>query len=162
MINYEWDISAWVNRMLVDFLRTAKQKAWLEVLLSPLADLHALFLLVNADIDLKTRYNSQQKRFAAVLNLKLDPAQNRIRVITGSDAKPLPYTYFKNEGKPKRYIYFNDEGATPPHIYFEHEHFDQALFIVFAPASLAADEIRLKAWINYFKLANTSYIIIYE
>jgi len=159
-MRYEWEIRSWVSRTIGWFVRKDALVAWIYSLLIPLENLHLKFIAKNVDLDFRTNYNSQQKVFAALLNNVF--GTETIRVETSSDLIPPFYVYYKIEAKPKKYLFFKSESKPSRFTRFKSESNPSNNFIVYAPASLASDEARLRAWINYYKLAGKNYIIIYE
>lgn len=144
---------------MATFLRKSRHLAWLRVLLTPLKELHQDFLTKKIDLDFKTRFNSQQMLFTAFLNDKFDAEDRRIRVVTGTDALPLYYTYFKSENKAKRYKYFKSEGQPVRYRYFRHEQPNRNRFIVYVPTEYQDKEAQIRGWIDYYKLADKKYTI---
>lgn len=161
-MNYSWDIREWIERFDWRLKAMAVHIAWIYALLKPIKDKHDELLLVNADIDLKVRYNSQQKVFAALLNKLFDDTLQRIRVVTGIDSHTPYYIYSVADGATPRFLYSEADAGEPATYLYPKPSGAVASFKVYAPASLAADETRLKAWIDYYKLADKTYVIIYE
>lgn len=162
MKSFNWNIPQWLSKYRRSLQANGILRSYVLVLLKPIEQLHQQLLDLKADFDLRMRYNSQQMAYAAVLNKIFDPIQKRIRVITGSDALPELYTYFHGETATTLYTYFDSEVSTPIYTYFDYENDNDGLIIVFAPLSLQPDEARLRGWIQYYKLADKKYQIIYE
>ena len=160
-MNYSWNIFNWLNRYLVNFQAKSVQLAWLRSLLKPVQELHDKFIQFNTNINQITKYNSQQKVFAALLNKIFDNDLKRIRIVTSSEFKPRTYIFYKSEAKPLVKIYYKSEDM-PRFIYSKSEILINSTFIVYAPQSIDVNESRLKAFVNLYKLANTNYTIVYE
>lgn len=160
-MNFSWNIFNWLNRYLVKFQAQSVQLAWLRSLLKPVQELHTDFIQFNERINQITKYNSQQKVFASLLNKVFDNDLKRIRIVTSTESKTRTYIFYKSESKPLKNIYFKSEDQ-PRFIYSKNEILLNSTFIVYAPLSISVSESRLRAFINLYKLANTNYTIIYE
>lgn len=162
MRNYNWDIRDWLIRLDWRLRNRDEHIAWLYVILKPLTSLHARFLDVNASVDYRVLFNSQQRIFSDALNDLFDSEDRRIRVVTGTDDIPRTFTYYKSEVNTPRYAYYENEAGTERFTFFTSESAQLAKFIVYVPSALSGDETRIRAWINYYKLADKTYTIIYE
>jgi hypothetical protein len=162
-MKYSWNIRLWIEKTLPWFMAMPTRIAWLYVLLKPLENIHARFTSLNTDLDLKVKYSSQQLLFAAVLNKIFDNGLKRIRVQTDSDSLPVIYVKFKAEDVvPQLYSYLKSEAKPVKYIYNKSEYDNTAGFTVYVPNSLSGIEPRIRGWIDYYKLAEKTYTIIYE
>lgn len=161
-MKYTWNIRFWVERILPSFLRKPIQIAWIYSLLKPLDDLNQDFLDKVLFLDRKSKFNSQQMKFAHVLNDVFDSSSRRIRVETVSKSVQATYIFLSSENETPEYVFLASEGQTPLYLRTKQELDELKGFVVYVPSSLSSEEARLKSWINYYKLADKTYKIIYE
>lgn len=161
MRNYNWNISQWVRQMDWRLLRPANF-AFMRWLLSQVDLMHGWFLAKNVELDFRTKFNSQQKVFEHLLNSLFDASLRRIRIVTGNDDIIQRFIYFKSEAQPVNYSYFLSESALPEYVYSSVEQQSTGVFIVYLPFALQPQISSIISWLNYYKLADKKYIIIYE
>jgi hypothetical protein len=157
-MNFAWNIRVWIERFLPYFLRNAVLTAWLYVLLKPVDDLHALFLAKSTDIDDKTKYTGQQRVLAELLNKKF--GSTRIYITTDSDTLRHFTAYSEAEAGFTERLYSEAEPNRPAIVYSELNSLD-GRFTVHVPSSLSVSEVMIKGWVNYYRIAGTSFTIRY-
>jgi hypothetical protein len=138
--------------MLPTFLRKPILVNWIQVLLTPIANLHYTWKQKRLADWYKLNHTGQVCFLRKVLNDHLDVSQRRIYIEDGN-AFPRKYIYTRAEKKPvflgKMFIYQNSEYT------------DTGVdFIVRAPAEIINTQIHeLNALINFYKLASKRYKI---
>lgn len=149
---YEIDYNRFGILNLPTFLRKPLVVSWVQVLLTPIANLHYNWKVKRLDDWYKINHTGQVCLFRKVLNDTLDVAERRIYIGEGNSF-PRKYIYTRAEKKPvflgKMYIYQNSE--------YTNTGVD---FIVFAPAEIINTRLNeLNALINFYKLASKRYKI---
>ncbi len=152
------------NNLPID-LRQPKTINWLEVLLKPLARLHASFLTYRLDALYKVAQNSQVCYLEKILNDTFNYTQHRIYIRNAKLNEPV-WFYEIKDNKP---VYFYDIVANKP-VYFREEtalQGDGIDFIVFLhsdlwPGGIYAPETiawlaQMAALIDYYKLYSKTY-----
>lgn len=160
MLDFNWNISSWLNKVLPKERKTTINVSWLNALLSPIQTMADTFATKCLDWDFKIKYNSQQKILEGLLNKLYDSSLRRIRVETIADLAPPVILYHDAEEPTGPVLYFDGESADGPILMHDGEEsaYD---FRVLVPTSLTSSEAQIKSWINRYKLADKTYIIIY-
>ena len=152
-----WFLVNW-NRLALlltpTFLRSEMMQAWLELLVSGVSDTHYTWRNYRAENIYKLAHNSQKCYLRAALNDTFDVEQRRIRIDDGNTFK-RKYIYTDAEEKPRFLgtIYLYDDAD------YEDTGVD---FIVIVPAGLDYSSVRMKALIDFYKLASKRYKIVTE
>ena len=143
----------WRKRKFIDFL---------SALIAPVINLKFDFDIFRRQSIYKVVHNGQVGLLEKVLNDAFDVEQRRIYIIDSVDVDPL-YIYTNPEARPvyigTQYVYDNSS--------FNDADFD---FLVIVPISLKPSaplditnfENKMKALVNYYKLASKRYKIVYE
>lgn len=160
MLNYNWNISNWINKLLPIERKTVINHSWIKALLSPVQTLQDEFSAKCTDLDFKVKFSSQQQVLAGMLNLLFDSTLKRIRIETIADLAPDAVLIFDSEGTEGAVIYFDSESPDGAAIYFDDEEslYD---FNVYIPTALSVSEAKIISWINRYKLADKTFQIIY-
>lgn len=152
-----WFLVNW-NRLALlltpTFLRSEMMQAWLELLVSGVSDTHYAWRNYRAENIYKLAHNSQKCYLRAALNDTFDVEQRRIRIDDGNSYK-RKYIYTDAEEKPRFLgtIYLYDDAD------YEDTGVD---FLVIVPAGLDYSSVRMKALIDFYKLASKRYKIVTE
>lgn len=149
---YDIDYNRFGILNLPTFLRKPIIVSWVQVLLTPIANLHYTWKQKRLLDWYKINHTGQVCLLRKVLNDTLDVAERRIYIGEGNSF-PRKYIYTRAEKKPvflgRMYIYQNSE--------YTNTGVD---FIVFAPAEIINARIHeLNALINFYKLASKRYKI---
>ncbi|WP_269221998.1 hypothetical protein [Flavobacterium sp. IMCC34518] len=149
---YDIDYNRFGILNLPTFLRKPIIVSWVQVLLTPIANLHYSWKQKRLSDWYKINHTGQVCLLRKVLNDTLDVAERRIYIGEGNSF-PRKYIYTRAEKKPvflgRMYIYQNSE--------YTNTGVD---FIVFAPAEIINTRIHeLNALINFYKLASKRYKI---
>jgi hypothetical protein len=149
---YEIDYNRFGILNLPTFLRKPIIVSWVQVLLTPIANLHYTWKQKRLSDWYKINHTGQVCLLRKVLNDTLDVAERRIYIGEGNSF-PRKYIYTRAEKKPvflgRMYIYQNSE--------YTNTGVD---FIVFAPAEIINARLHeLNALINFYKLASKRYKI---
>jgi hypothetical protein len=149
---YDIDYNRFGILNLPTFLRKPIIVSWVQVLLTPIANLHYTWKQKRLSDWYKINHTGQVCLLRKVLNDTLDVAERRIYINEGNSF-PRKYIYTRAEKKPvflgRMYIYQNSE--------YTNTGVD---FIVFAPAEIINTRIHeLNALINFYKLASKRYKI---
>lgn len=137
-------------------LRRERMIAFCKLLVTPLYTVQRLFLEYREDILYKINHNGQVCYLQAVLNDTFDMTQRRIRV-TDQERYDFLILYRRAEMKDVRLgqvkIYARNTAMA-----------DQLDFVIKLPVALKEKKLenRLKAVVNYYKLAGKQYTISYE
>lgn len=167
-MNFNWNIDTWANNETPAEKRFDPLLSVQKVILKPVKYLYALFLPYRAEMLKKLRYNSQQIVLENLLNDMFDNTLRRIRVYTTYDVIKPPYVYNKAENQPL-YVHNQteyDADATLP-VYYAYNVPELGILYDFvvecAAGSLTANqEVRLKAVVNYYRLASKRPLFIYD
>lgn len=140
------------------FLRKEKTLAWLRVLIFPIAQLYAEWYNNRQQNLYKLRHNGQICYLRAVLNDEFDPQLRRVRIDDGAGAKPF-YIYTEGENKPK---WLNVEAVNKPiYLHGQAAYAGTGVdFYVHVPADLNFDKNKMRALIDFYRLASKRYEII--
>lgn len=148
----------WVANMLVIELRTTSVFSFVYAFIGGIIHLYNKQLDFDKDVSYKLQHTSQVWAIEKVLNDALDPFERRIYLsnIASNEIVPLQRD---TDLEP---LILQDDGtlATPlyPDSGYEGSDYD---FVVKAPLSLSDNELyKLKALVNYYKLAGKRYDII--
>ncbi len=141
-----------IQLLLPTFLRKAKMIAFIEILVKPISILHI-------DTLYKMQHTCQviylEKMLNEHFNVSGYDANNHenTKVIYINDAPipPIQYVYLDQEIPPKGYLYLGTKYLTAAT-----NHSD---FVVHIPARIVFVEAKLKALIDYYKLAGKKYLI---
>jgi hypothetical protein len=168
MEKYLLTISLLIWRVLPFQLRTPKQKAWLNALLSPIQYIHSLFFSFANEKRIEANLTGQTGVLEWWLNRKFNGGFEGIyinnvyfNILTGQS-----YVYFIAENAPAIYTKYLAEGGGTSGLYtsFISEFFSYgATFIIMIPAALngVLDENELKAIVSQFVLADKTYELMY-
>jgi len=160
--DFNWDIRDWIERTIWRKWRQTAFVAWVYSLLKPLETLSLDLKAKSLHYRRIIQHNSQQMVLSGILNEVFDSVSQRIRVETVADQEIRLYIRKLSEGiPPKVFIRLNSEVFDKVYIRYANETSGGA-FIVYVPSSLMAKEDEIKAWVDYFKLADKQYTIIYE
>lgn len=156
-----WNIKLWVALYLPSFLGKVKQVSWLAALLKPVKTIHGMFTTFRAEFNDGIRYNSQSAVLEAYLNNLFDPEDRRLRVINQEFVFVPRFHYFLTEGLVPNYYFLSTEPHAPYFFYGITER-DSALynFLVSYPVGLVIDLNKLRAAINFRRLAGTRYKLV--
>lgn len=149
MLNFNWNIENWINKMLPLERKTPINMSWIKALLSPLQTLQDLFAAKCTDLDFKVKYSAQQKVLGGMLNKLFDPTDKRIYIETISDLVPDVLIDFDDESTDAPLLDFDDESSDGVLLDFDDEEGDYD-FNVYVPAALAGDEDKIKSWVRLY------------
>ena len=112
-------------------------------------------------VNLRVRYNSQQKSLTALLNKVFDASLKRIYLVTSSDI--IEHLYGKHSGEMVVTIYGKKGGESGAAIYGHRAPEFNNVFdgYVYVPYDLVEQEAEIKSWVNYNLFLGQSYKIIY-
>lgn len=134
------------------FLRSELMKAWIELLMEGINDIHYQWLQFRKSNIYILAHNSQICYLRGALNDRFDNEQRRITLISGNKYK-RKYIYTDNEQKPKFlgtiYIHGDED--------YEDTGVD---FIVQVPTGLVFSLIEMKSLLDFYKLASKRYKIV--
>lgn len=138
--------------LLPTFLRGEMMRAWIELILSPIEDIHYNWMQYRKDNLYKLAHNSQKCYLRGALNDRFDPGLRRIKITRGN-AYQRKYIYTDAEAKPK-YL-----GTI--FLYDDADYADTGVdFIVVVPIDLIFSIYEMKALVDFYKLASKRYKII--
>lgn len=162
---YLWNIDQWAENELPIEVRKPVMVKWMQALLKPLKDLHAIYEAYRLATLKKMRYNGQVIVLENVLNDLYDPVQRRFEIHTMYDGLNPLYIYTKPEvgtANPPVYLYTKQAYAqdTQNHLVKVYLHTINELgalydFVVRTPDSFTAitDITKMKATVNLHRLA---------
>lgn len=158
-----WQIRNWIKQMLPPMVRGENTIAWLYSLLKPIETLYGYLVTFRLTILNKMSYNGQTIILRTLLNELYDSTLKRIFIITENDLLPDNYIYTAPENTQPLYIFTKTEN-TPTYIYTALEYINGFEFLVKVPTGIltAAQEIRLKATVNYYRIAGKRPKFIYD
>ena len=161
---YTWNILAWVRKYGPVNVFHSEVIDLLSALLQPVVTLYDAFIVFSEEIDRKSKYSSQQGVLRSLLNDLFDVTERRIRIVTLSDAIDEIYINYKAETLDEEvYIFKKTEVAEDDTFVFTKEELKGINgFEVYVPSSLQSKEGELRSWIEYYRLADKEYNIIYE
>lgn len=156
---YRIDFDKLVVQLLPILLRKAAHVAWLRVLITPWVALHKSFTTKRGAWRYQLTHTPQVFSLENVLNDHFDPAQRRIYIVDGDYIDAIRF-YESEDSKPVRFY-----EATPEVRFYEPSDFDllDVDFVVRIPLTLsAAEELRLRALLDFYKLPDKTYTLRYE
>lgn len=165
LYNINWNIFTTI--LLPTFLRGARMVAWLKCLVSPIQLLHQYFLEFRLDAIYKVEHTPQVYSMELVLNEEFDPVEKRIYITDGEYFEQL-YLFSPQEQQP---IYvFEQSESQPVYVYAQNDpeatsvDFNVVLPLTFQNAFLVGTNERnkLEALINFYRLPDKTYKIIFE
>lgn len=138
-------------------LRSTFLLKFIGVLLTPISQLHQLFLQYRKAVLYELSITPQVCYLEALLNDRYDYSLRRIYIGDPIDKSPM-YLYTDAELKP---VYFNVDGEPPlQFLYTDSEATEYADdFIVWVPVSLAFDAVEMRSLVNKFKMAGMKFKI---
>lgn len=166
-MNFNWDIDTWAQNETPGEIRYQPWTTWLRIMLKPVKYLYNLFLPYRAEMLKKLRYNSQTIILENLLNDMFDNNLRRIRIITTYDVVPSTYIFTDAESE-QIYVYTEAEVDADPtkavYLYTLPELGVLYDFIVQCAAGSLTElqENRLKAIVNYYRLAGKKPLFIYD
>lgn len=166
-MNFNWDIDVWAVNETAEEVRKEPWLSYLRAVLKPVKVLYAQFLTYRGDTLKKMRYNSQQIVLQNLLNDMFDNTQRRITVTTIYDILKPPYVAQQSENQP---LYVSTQAETDLDddliVYISQQSelgVNYDFIVECADGSLTANqEIRLKAIVNYYRLASKKPLFIYD
>jgi len=166
-MNFNWNITTWIDLVIGFYYNKPNIKSFLGVLLSPIASLHSRFLEFKGETDFKVRYSCQQRAFKSLLNRVFENTRNgkSFYILTTADVKPLhfaPITTDNSELANPIYAGLSTEPhATPLYFGLAAEYNEPVSFIVFAPLECQPQEKEIIAWVNYYRFVSKNFRIEY-
>ena len=152
-----WFLVNW-NRLAVlllpTFLRSEVMKAWVQLQLSAIADIHYWWMEYRKANIYTLAHNSQKCYMRGAFNDKFDKELRRIRIGKGNSFK-RKYIYTDGEEKPKF--------LGTIFLYDDSDYADTGVdFIVYVPIDLVYSDFAMKAEIDKYRLASKRYKIVKE
>ncbi len=164
---YELNFTKLITDLLAWFLRKPVQLAWLECLLKPLADLHALFTSVRTNMLFDANITGQVCYLEYALNSKVYN-DGSLRTIYITDDSYIPqdvYLYQKLELEDETYIFNAKELEDDTYLFNSHEGSGGYDFVVHIPTALtswmATHNDYFIALIKKYKMAGPSFKVQY-
>lgn len=140
------------------FLRKEKMRAWLCLLVSPIQELQNIWLSNRRDNLYNVQHNSQVCYLRKMLNDEFDSTQRRILIDDGLGVEAF-YIYTEGENKPK-YIRTEAENA-PVFLHPSSAYAGTGVdFYVLVPIGLEFNEIKMRALVDFYRLASKRYEIV--
>lgn len=139
-------------------LRKAKHFAFLNSLVTPLQQLHSLFLQFRENQLYDLKITGQVIYLELVLNDIFDPVQRRIYIEDGEIYEP-PVFYEEYKNQP---VIFNEEASASNPIFWNTENIENRInvnFYVWVPSDVVFDTSRMKAVVNKYKVFGRTYEI---
>ncbi|MBB4117851.1 hypothetical protein GGR32_000123 [Mesonia hippocampi] len=164
---YQLNFSYLILHELPTLLRQPKWYAWLFALLKPSQNLHIRFLNYRKETNYKLDHTPQVFSLENVLNDYFDPQERRIYITDGIYLSPI-YFYNPEENAPVHF--YNPEENKPVHFYNpeELEQLDVD-FVVVLPLEFqniytegSSQIIRLKAYVDFYRLPDKTYNITFK
>lgn len=148
---YNLHIDKLLMLLIPTFLRKSKFVAWLRVLTTPLNKLLDVFKKEREKDLYNLTHNSQVCYLRKVLNDEFDPQLRRIKIEDGKRNTRL-YIY---QRRAKRPVYLGKV-----FLYQRDNYIDGGVdFVVVLPKNLHYDKYKLKALVNFYKLAGKRWTI---
>lgn len=141
-------------------LRKAREIKFLLSLVKPLSRIHYDWLLLRNENIYKLNHNSQVCYLRKTLNDRFDPVERRI-LISDSQIYKQNYIYTVGENKPYKLGNSSSTDCGPMYLRQASDYNLTSInFVVKVPNELLIDNInKIKAIIDYYKLANKKYKI---
>lgn len=164
---YILDWNRLVGILLPTSLRGAKMISWLNALFSPVKTLHSQFLIFKSETIYKIEHTPQVYSIEKVLNDEFDPDLKRIFIEDGEYFEQL-YVFSPQEQQPI-YVFEQSENQ-PVYVYAQNDpeatsvDFNVVLPLTFQNAFAVDTNERnkLEALINFYRLPDKTYKIIFE
>lgn len=156
---YRIDFTKLVAQLLPLLLRQAAQVAWLRTLVTPWVVLHKSLLAKRATWRYQLTHTPQVFSLENVLNDNFDPEHRRIYIVDGEYIDAVRF-YEPADNRPVRF--YED---TPKVRFYDPSAFDllDVDFVVHIPLTLsAAEELRFRALLDFYKLPDKTYTLKYE
>lgn len=153
--------------LLPMLLRGARMRAWLYSLVAPIKALHEKFLVFKAESIYKIEHTPQKYSMEKVLNEEFDPDLVRIYIEDGEYFEQL-YVFSQEEDQP--IFVFDQSEYQPVFVYAQDDpeatsvDFNVVLPLVFENDFNIGSNARnkLEALINFYRLPDKTYKIIFE
>jgi hypothetical protein len=160
--NINWSNLVWWNTPQAK--RDNTNLSWLDVLISPVRDLHATFLQYRNDTIYKVRFTGQIIYLEKFLNDKYDQINRGIYIDNVANISK-PYLYNKSEQRPVRHLY-NKWDATVTYVAGEFAVYGQKVYIAMTGTTNQLPPTNPTVWkiyANKFYLKNiTEYQLQYD
>lgn len=145
MYAINWKI--FLYERLPGFIRQLKMIAWLNSLLKPIQQLHSLFLLFRKNTNLEMKITGQVRVLRFWLNETFDYTDRRFDIVDYDNIEPL-LIWGESYNSPIYLPQFMSSSA-----------FD---FVVKAPCAVIGEKVRIRSFLDKYKLAGKRYIIQWE
>lgn len=156
---YRIDYDKLVVQLLPILLRKATQAVWLRTLITPWVSLHTSFMGKRAQWRYQLLHTPQVFSLENVLNDSFDSSERRIYIVDGDYIDAIRFY----EPSDSRAVHFYE--TTPEVRFYEPSAFDvlDVDFVVHIPLTLsAAEELRFRALLDFYKLPDKTYTLKYE
>ena len=158
-MNYNFNVTKFISDYLPPLLRRPKRKAWIETLLKTFYGFVTMFLAFIQSCRYEVSITGQVTILQMYLNNALDITLRRILIIDRSQIGV--YIWSGNENQAYDYVYSGSE--TPIKQIFLRSQSEQPStvesFIVRVPSVLGLTEIKIRAYIDKYKIAGVAYIV---
>lgn len=145
--------------LLPTFLRKKRMIAWLCVLTHPISTLYSDWLKNRRNNLYIVEHNSQVCYLRKVLNDEFDRALRRIIITDGLNLDAF-YIYTEGEGKPQ-WLHTESEN-NPIYLHPSSAYAGAVDFYVVVPSDLIFDENKMRALIDFYRLASKRYEIVVQ
>ncbi|MDO4224796.1 MAG: hypothetical protein Q4C75_02770 [Bergeyella zoohelcum] len=155
------DINRLVELLTPTFLRKEKHLAWLRALHFPLNELVYIFNQNRKDNLYNLAHNGQVCYLRKVLNDEFDRTERRIKI---EDGNRYQRQYIYTDGEQKPYFlaisHKPNAGGKIMYLHDDANYSDTGVdFIVLVPQNLTYNEYKMKALLDFYKLASKRYKI---
>lgn len=161
---FSFDKSKLIKRLTPPRWRTQFNLSWYETLLTGIDYSMDNFTTTRDSANRLLSYNGQTIYLELMLNDFFDSSLRRIKI--EHEESEAVYLYLESESQPLFSLYMESEtGGTVQYLYTEGEISSQILdfdFKVIAPISLSGSTNQIRANIDKYRLAGTTYTIIFS
>lgn len=142
-------------------LRKPKMVAWVNSMLKPVKNLHTKFINYRRKTVYKIDHTSQVFSLEKMLNDEFDQQERRIYIVDGVYRSAL---YFYNPEENAPIHFYNPEEDQNQYFYNPEElqNLDVDFVVVLPQSFNRAEELRLRSHVDFYRLPDKTYEIIYE
>lgn len=162
MTFYDIDWSLLIKRILPTQKRDTWHIDWLMSALKGIRNIYDDFITFKSDTLRILSYNSQKLLFEKAINDDVDPTLKRVYIDNAADDLEDSFCYYISENQEDAYCYqLAEEPFNGRFTYRIIEYVFPVDFTVYVPTALTNATQKIRAIVNFYKLAGKRYIIIY-
>ena len=157
---YSVDFDLLIKRLLPTQKRDTWHLEWLASIIKGVKNIYDDFTTFKTETLRQLSLNSQKLLFEKAINDDVDSTLKRIYIDNSADDLEDSYFYQLSEGQDDAFCYkLTEEPFSGRYMYSIREYLSPYDFTVFVPTALINEVEKIKAIVNFYKLAGKRYLI---